>query len=229
MSITLTLSGNTSELAAYYFPPIELKGDYECALVDFHTYNSIPNIDDSNNLLHIGDDVIKLPIGSYELEDIAELVDEMYDMDNPEKSIEIEANNNTMQVIVNSSHDLVHFDKPNSIGKLLGFKPRVLTAGEDHYSDQLVNISKVNLVRIECNIIVNTYMNNTREHTLHEFGINVAPGYKISEIPKNLIYLPLNCREISTLTVRLVDQIGDLINFREEEITLRIHLKPITQ
>lgn len=228
MSITITLSGTTSELTASYFPPIELKGDYECALVDFHTFNSIPNVDKNNNLFHIGDDIIELPVGSYELQDIASFIDEEYMFNNPNKEIEIEANNNTMQVVLNSSHDPIHFDEENSIGPLLGFKPQTLTSGEDHYSDQLINISKINLVRVECSLIVNTYMNNERVHTLHEFGINVAPGYKISEIPTNMIYLPVNCREVNTLTVRIVDQNGDLINFRGEEITLRIHLKPIT-
>lgn len=227
MSITITLSGNTSELTASYFPPIELKGDYECALADFHTFNSIPNVDVNNNLFHIGEVIIELPVGSYELQDIATAIDEQYMMNNLDKEIEIKANNNTMQVVLNSSHDPVYFDKENSIGSLLGFKPQTLTSGKDHYSDQLINISKINLVRVECNLIVNTYMNNQRVHTLHEFGINVAPRYKISEIPKNLIYLPLNCREINTLTIRLVDQNGDLINFRGEEITLRIHFKPI--
>jgi len=33
-------------------------------------YNSIPNVDINNNLFHIGDKVIQLPIGSYELNDI---------------------------------------------------------------------------------------------------------------------------------------------------------------
>lgn len=220
MSITLTLSGKTSELRASYFPPIELNGEYECALIDFHTYNSIPNVDAHNNLFHIGDEVIEIPIGAYELSDIAETINECYDMDNPTKSIDIEANNNTLQVILNSSDDVVHFDKPNSIGKLLGFKPKKLQPGEDHYSDEAINISNINLVRIECSIVVNTYMNHSPVHTLHQFGIAVAPGYKID-------YLPINCREISSLTIRIVDQNNNLINFRGEEITLRIHLRSI--
>lgn len=57
MALTLTLSGNTSLLHVDYFPPIELSihHEYVCGLVDFQTYNSIPNVDNSNNLFHIGD------------------------------------------------------------------------------------------------------------------------------------------------------------------------------
>lgn len=50
-SITLTLSGNTSELSANYFPPIKLDedGKYVCGLIDFQTFMSIPNITEENN------------------------------------------------------------------------------------------------------------------------------------------------------------------------------------
>lgn len=226
MSVTLTLSGNSSELSADFFPPVELNGEYEAALVDFHSYNSIPNVDVYNNMFHIGDTVIELPVGLYELQDIVEFIREDYERDNVGKTIEIEANNNTMQIVIYNSHDPIYFDEENSIGKLLGFNAKTLEHGIEHLSDQPINIFKINLLRIECNIVVNTYINNSNAHTLHEFGVGVSPGYKIDESPRNLIYLPLNCTEISSLNVRIVDQDGDLINFRGEAITLRIHLRP---
>ena len=226
MSITLTLSSNSSELSANYFPPIELNGGYECALTAFHSYNSIPNVDVYNNIFHIGEHVIKIPIGSYELNDIVDYLDKQYKDCSPTNKIRIEANNNTMQVKINSSKDVIDFNKENTIGKLLGFNTKILTPNHDHYSDLPVNIFKVNLLRVESSIAVNTYMNNSKAHTLHEFPINVPPGYKIDEIPRNLIYLPVNSQEISSLALRVVDQHGDLINFRGEEITIRIHLRP---
>lgn len=226
MSITLTLSSNSSELTANYFPPIDLNGAYECALTDFHSYNSIPNVDVYNNMFHIGELVIEIPIGSYELNDIVDYIAEQYKRFRPENKILMEANNNTMQVKLSSSKEPIYFNKENTIGKLLGFNSKVLEPNINHYSDLPVNIFKVNLLRIESSIAVNTYMNNSKAHTLHEFPINVPPGYKIVEIPKNLIYLPVNSREISSLALRIIDQKGDLINFRGEEITIRIHLRP---
>ena len=71
----------------------------------------------------------------------------------------------------------------------------------------------------------NSYINNKQTHTVHEFSAIVASGYKIVEVP-NINYLPLNTRRISNLTVKLVDQDGNLINVREETITIRLHLKP---
>lgn len=53
MSLTLTLSGKTSVLSANYFPPIVLSqpddSTFFLGLVDFETFNSIPNVDDTNN------------------------------------------------------------------------------------------------------------------------------------------------------------------------------------
>lgn len=227
MSITLSLTGNSSELTANYFPPIELSSNYEAALIDLHVYNSVPNIDEKCNLFHIGEDVIQIPVGSYELEDIADFIKDEYEYKNREKSVYIEANNNTMQMEVESTHDAIHFEKPNSVGQLFGFDPRTLEPGKEHFSDRPANISSINLLRVECSIVTSTYINDSSAHTLHEFAISVPPGYKIDEMPRNLIYLPVNCREISSLTIRIVDQKGNLINFREEEVTLRLHLKPI--
>lgn len=226
MSITLTLTGNTSVLSAEYFPPLELTTEYICGLIDFQTYNSIPNVDDNNNLLHIGDDtVIEIPVGSYEIDDIDAFVKLDLEKRRSKETILIKANNNTLKSEIKAT-EVLHFDKDKSIASLLGFKRQKLAANKLHTSELPVNIIKVNTIRIECNIISGSFINNRQVHTLHEFSPNVGPGYKIVEVPKNVIYLPVNVKRISSLTVKLLDQDGDLINFRGETITVRLHLKP---
>lgn len=226
MSTTLSLSGNSSILTANYFPPIELSDEYECCLTDFHSYNSIPNVDYDNNLFHIGDKVIEIPIGSYELQDIADYIIEQYKHQNAKRSIIIEANNNTLQIEITSSDDTVFFDRDRSIGRLLGYGEKSLEPGKKHFSNQPVNILKVNAIQVQCNIIRGAFMNDSPAHILHEFALDVPPGYKLDVTPRNLIYLPVNVREITSLQIWIVDQEGRLINFRGEEITLRLHLRP---
>jgi len=80
---------------------------------------------------------------------------------------------------------------------------------------------------LECNTISGSYVDNTPNHTLHEFGINVPPGYKMTVTLHNLNYLPINCDEISTLSIRIVDQNGDLVNLRSENVLIRIHIRLI--
>lgn len=70
-SLTLTLSGTSSILEANYFSPIGLSPfkNYTLGLVELLTFNSIPNIDDGNKSC-VENEVITIPTGSYEIEDI---------------------------------------------------------------------------------------------------------------------------------------------------------------
>ena len=71
-SLTLTFSGTSPTLEAQYFPPIELSQNknYVLGLVELLTFNSIPNIDGINNKFYVGEQVVSIPVESYEIEDI---------------------------------------------------------------------------------------------------------------------------------------------------------------
>lgn len=227
MALTITLSGNSSILTADYFPPIELIKhlDYVCGLVDFQTYNSIPNVDDTNNLLHIGDIIITLPTGSYEINDIYKYIVQILTEQQKEYDFILMVNNNTLQCVM-AANVPIFLNKERTIGALLGFSSKKLMPKVKHKSDKRVNISKVNAIRIECNIITGSYVNNKSVHTIHEFAPSVQPGYKIIEVPRNVIYLPVSVKQITSVTLKIVDQDDNLVNFRDELITVRLHLKP---
>lgn len=177
MSLTLTLTGDTSTLTAEYFPPIQINSNYVCGLVDFQTYNSIPNVDESNNLFHIGTRVIEIPIGSYELDDISNYIKSELTKSGNTIKVELKSNNNTLRSII-KGNDVIYFNKKNSIGSLLGFSNRELNPNTIHTSDLPVNIIKVNTIRIQCNIVTGSYINNIKTRTLHEFSPIVGPGKK---------------------------------------------------
>lgn len=225
-SLTLTLSGMDSILEATYFPPIELSPlkNYTLGLVELLTFNSIPNIDVGNNKFYAGHEVITIPTGSYEIEDI-----EIY-LQNALSSknifVNLKPNNNTLRSEI-KCNESINFIPNDSIGRLLGFTQRVLQANVLHKSDLPVAILKVNSLRIECNITTGAYINAQRVHTIHEFFPVVPPGYKIIEVPSHVIYLPIAVQSIDHLQLKLVDQDGELVNFRGEIITIRLHVKPV--
>jgi len=222
-SFTLTLSGTSSVLTATYFPPIELSPhkQYMLALVELLTFNSIPNVDEGHNKLYIeGEKPIVFPTGSYEIDDIHRYAEQKA------PGILIKPNNNTLRSEL-KYHKAIDFRPFDSIGLLLGFAPRLLTPNVLHESDRPVAILKVNALRVECNITGGAYINEHRVHTIHEFFPTSPPGYKIVEVPSNPIYLPVTVTSIHHLQLRLIDQHGHLINFRGEEITLRVHIKTV--
>lgn len=108
---------------------------------------------------------------------------------------------------------------------MLGFTKRKLAPNKWHFSDLPVNIMKVNVIRILTDITTGAYMNNNLVHTLHEFFPTVPSGYKINETPKNVIYLPVNVRRVTSISIKIVDQDNQLINFRGETISVRLHLR----
>lgn len=222
MSITVTLSGAKSVLETYFHPPLSLEDKYECGLLYFSAYNSIPNVDIKNNTFSYGNEnkQLKLPTGSYDLYDICDYLESNL----TDCEIKIRPSNNTLKCSLFCS-EIVNFDIANSIGSLLGFSKSKLDPNKWHESDNPVNILPVSIIRIECDLILGSFTNGLPSHTIHEFVASVPSGYKYIEVPRNVIYFPINKINISSITIKVVDENGNLVNFREEEIHLRIHLR----
>jgi hypothetical protein len=314
MSLTLTFTGNQSILTSEFFPPINLdSGNWTCGLLTFEAYNSIPNIDETNNKVYLLDDDVtidfsgvgnttdmlkrindKLPAdvtieitfdkkvdnksrvkvkcnktlfvlkedntlydlgfnvgrvleanvmyesdrlfpytlpggkiilgqtitlakGSYELSDIAKKMTKL--------GIDIQEQRNALTCTVNSTRKRLNFQSPNSIGSILGFKPRILDKDQVYESDSIVDIFKVNAISIECSIVTGSYINGRESHILHQFFPNVAPGYKIVEVPQTVVYLDILTKKLDSITVSVSDQEGRPVDLRGETVTVRIHLK----
>lgn len=244
-SVTLTLTGNTSSLNSYFYPEIELdeRYSYSCCLLDFYSFNSIPNVNETNNNLIYSKDggktleKIIIPIGSYEVDEILDLLGAEFQA--RKADIKITADKSTMKCTIYLSNDcMVDFSRKNSIGQILGFTPHhqfgpvvgsksnhKFGPSSQHISNKIINIQPINNLRIDCDLITGSYHNGASTHTIYEFAPSVDPGYKIAEQPKHLIYLPVVRHRISTANITILDQAGKLVDFRGENITCRIHLK----
>lgn len=232
MSTTFTLVGTGSILSSSYFPPIELEpnANYGLGLIGFYGYNSIPNIVDGCNKLYYGSDkVLTIPSGAYEITEINNYIQEQLpsskaDEGDRNPSVTIRANNNTLKSEIYSTVP-IDFTPADSIGSILGFSKRKLQPNVNHISDLSVNIIKVISIKIECNITGGAYCNYEKVHTLYEFDVNVEPGYRLTKEPTNVIYLPVVTNHIDNITLKIVDQDGDLVNFQQEKIVIRLELK----
>jgi len=84
-------------------------------------YNSILNIDEKNNLFHIGDKVITIATGSHELNDISDFIYNKLKDYNLENTFKVQSNNNTLQVEITTMRESVYFNKERSVGQVFGF------------------------------------------------------------------------------------------------------------
>lgn len=219
-SITFTLNGTDAVLSADYYPPIELSSDqnYVLGLTHLLTYYSFPNIDSKNNKFHVDDEIITIPTGIYEIDETTSF------LRSKNVNISITKNMATLKCTILCDRE-INFKPENSIAKILGFDNRILEANIEHESDTIVHVFQMNSIRIECNITTNSYINGERSRTIHEFYPDVDPGYKIMEIPRNVINFPVTVRSIDHLEIGIKDQYNCLLNFRGETVTLRLHLK----
>lgn len=221
--LLILLTARNSILECTFNPPITLdpQKTNRIGLVSFAAYNSIPNIDETNNIFHYDDNKqIVFPTGCYEVETIADYLKEKLTSDN----ISLKPNNSTMQCVIKSKYK-IDFSKPNSIGPVLGFGPYVLPPDKEHQSDQPINIMTVNMILINVNIASGSYVNGKPSHTIYAFSPSVPPGYKMIQFPRTMIYSRINTPYIDHLQVNIVDQSGRAVNFAGEEAIVLLHIK----
>lgn len=166
--------------------------------------------------------VITIPTGCYEIEDINKFLSESL---GAVKFI-LRVNKNTLKCELLCDQD-VDMRANDSIGQTLGFSKKILRRNVWHTSDKIIDIIRINFLRIECDIITGSYVNNRPSHIIHAFSPKVENGYKIQETVNSVIYLPITVDSISEIALKIVDQNNRLVNFRGEKISLRIHIKKL--
>lgn len=231
MSFTITVSDTSSYISKDFEVPIYLDDDpsiqYEIGLANFDSFNMIPNVDETNNVFVWGDNnqfEVKIPIGSYELNKLVDKMKSVMLQKDIEATLDIIPNNQTAKVNLTSNRT-VNFQVANSIGSILGFTKRILESNKEHESDGQVKILKINTICVDCNIASGSYLNSKPVHIIHQFFPSVPYGYKIVESPLNIIYYPVSDKSINNIIVKVTDQAGNLIDFRGEEITIRLHIR----
>lgn len=242
MSLTFTLTGHTSVLSADFYPPIELssRDEYGLALIGFYTYNSIFNVTEKNNTIGYlrnneqDPHFTSIPPGAYEISEIEKvMLTALREASNDKRDnlFSLKANNNTLKCELQSKFNIIFPQGRNTIGPLLGFGSNLLERGKKHESMYNVDIMKVRIIKVDCSIIGGAYLNSSKGHTIFEFDIDVEPGYKITKEPQNLIYMPIipeGRQFIDNITLRILDDDGDLIDFRGEKIIVKLELKKLT-
>lgn len=250
-SLTVAFTGTSSVLRADFFPDIILdpNSSYCCGLMDFTSYNSIPNIiDGENNKFQYSykkdvkkkdakgaetinsvtqEKTISLPTGAYEVEDILKYL--KIELSIEHISLWYEINVAAAKVRIQFSTQVNWID--GTVLNVLGFNrvsSPTFIKNDVYWSNTIVRITDIDVIRIDCDIVSGSYINGKHCHTIHQFShCKVSPGYKFIEVPQHIVYLPIKEKQLRTIQISIVDQDGRLIDFRGEQISCRIHIKKL--
>lgn len=168
---------------------------------------------------HKAPNVIEIAEGTYEVFELAKEIQKQV------PDFVLIADNKTMKATLHSSH-VFDFTKPCLGSELLGFKG-FSTPDIAFKSINKININNVNVIRVKCNIANGSYLNGDKSHTIHSFYPEAPPGYKIIEVPRNIIYFPVNKRSLDVVSITFADQRDRPIDFNGEETTITCHIKKI--
>jgi hypothetical protein len=223
----LKFQSEASDFTISFSQPISLdpKRKYVFALKRFSVYNTLFNITKENNRFTYSIDTGKtwidlyIPYGAYESKGLNKRLQSLI----KSTDISIEADEETSQAILSIKNPNIRIDftKPNSLNKLLGFKPKVYQDTRN-ISEDIIKITLTNDIDIHCSLITsNSYVNGINKPILYSisaYSVQVGAKIIISEI--NPIFLPINTSTIDSIRFQILDDNGKLLDFNSEVIIL---------
>ena len=214
---------------------------FKIAVTFLTGYNGIFNVTDKNNKFYFkkaikDEDFIQIRIseGAYEIEslnnEIKRIIIQKGHYTETNYPFRITANFSTLGSIVEilTPGPQISFVFDDSIGSLLGFN-EILVWGKYNLSDNPVDILSFDNIFIECNVAQGMIFKGKRSGIIHNFTMDVDPGYKYIEKFRGGIqwYVMESKDVISSIGFKLQNENGNLVSFNGQSITFRLSIKEI--
>ena len=226
----------------YLSQPLQTNNEQFKIAVTFLTgYNGIFNVTDKNNKFYFkkaikDEDFIQIRIseGAYEIEsldnEIKRIIIEKGYYTETNYPFRITPNFSTLGNIVEilTPGPQISFVFDDSIGSLLGFN-EILVWGKYNLSDNPVDILSFDNIFIECNIAQGVIFKGKRSGIIHNFTMDVDPGYKYIETFRGGVqwYMMESKDIISSICFKLKNENNEIVSFNGQSITFRLSIKEI--
>ena len=211
---------------------------FKIAITFLTGYNGIFNITDANNKFYyvtpekmIVDIVI--PNGAYELEaidlEIKRLMVLNGDSDGETFPFTIKPYFTTQGSIIEIEDGWeIDFTYAGTIRNILGFDARVVN-GNYNLSDHPVDIISFDNIFVECDIAQGMIINGKRTRVIHNFTMDVNPGYKyIEKFRGGIMWFMMEIKGfISAINFKLRNENGDVVSFNGQSVTFRLSIKEL--
>ena len=214
---------------------------FKIAVTFLTGYNGIFNVTTENNTFYFlksitDDDHIKItiPPGAYEIEslnnEIKRIIIDQEHYTEANYPFSIKPNFSTLGSIIEISTQgpLITFAPDNSMGDLLGFNKTTIFE-EYNLSPNPVDILSFDNIFLECNIAKGMIFRGKRSRIIHNFTMDVDPGYKYIEKFRGGVqwYMMESKDIISSICFKLKNEKGNLVSFNGQSISFRLSIKEI--
>ena len=234
---------NNSTHEEHLFQPLQTNNKQFKIAVTFLTgYNGIFNVTNSNTKFYFKktitdeDGFIKttIPPGAYEIEALDKelkriIIDEEH-YTQATYPFKIKSNFSTLGSIIDISPQgpIISFMFDDTIRDLLGFDARTLYE-EYTISNNPVDILSFDNIFIECNIAKGIIFRGKRSGIIHNFTMDVDPGYKyVEKFYGGLQWYMMESKDIiSNISFKLKIENGNLVSFNSQSINFRLSIKEI--
>ena len=227
----------------HLFQPLQTNNKQFKIAVTFLTgYNGIFNVTNENNKFYFkktnSDDdgfiKITIPPGAYEIESLNNeikriIIDEEHYTE-ANYPFTIKQSFSTLGSVIEKSpqEPIISLMFDDSIKGLLGFNARTLYE-EYTPSDHPVDILSFDNIFLDCKIAQGMIFKGKRSGIIHNFTMDVDPGYKYIEKFRGGVqwYMMESKDIISTICFKLKNENGNLVSFNGQSITFRLSIKKI--
>ena len=215
---------------------------FKIAVTFLTGYNGIFNVTNENNKFYfkktISDDdgfnKITIPPGAYKIEslniEIKRIIIDEEHYTEANYPFTIKPNFSTLGSIIEISPQgaIISFMFDDSIRDLLGFNGRTLYE-KYTLSNNPVDILSFDNIFIECNIARGMIFKGKRSGIIHNFTMDVDPGYKdIEKFHGGVQWYMMESKDIiSSICFKLKNENGKLVSFNGQSITFRLSIKEI--
>ena len=215
---------------------------FKLAVTFLTGYNGIFNVTDKNNKFYFIKSItdkdgyiqITIPPGAYEIESLNNEIKrifidtEHYTEGNYPFTIKPNFSSSGSFIEISTQGPIITFVPDDSIRDLLGFN-KLTIFDEYNLSPNPVDILSFDNIFLECNIDQGMNFRGKRSGIIHNFTMDVDPGYKYIEKFRGGVrwYMMETKDVISSICFKLKSENGNLVSFNGQSVTFRLSIKEV--
>ena len=229
----------------HLFQPFQTNNkQFKIAVVFLTGYNGIFNVTDKNNNFYFTNSFsdeygfiqITIPPGAYESESLNNEIkrniidEEHYTESNYPFTIKPNFSTLGSNIEISTQGPVITFVPDDSIGDLLAFNKTTIYE-EYNLSPNPVDILSFDDIFLECDIAQGTIFKGKRSRNIHNFLMDVDPGYKYIEKFRGGVQWHMTEAKdiISSVGFKLKNENNQLVSFNGQSITFRLSIKEIQE